>query len=80
VEGAQLLWIVRFRLADADWRVDGATCESALARFTVEAPGADLRLTRLPESFWYGERHETPVLEIRLPAIAGACATRIEVR
>lgn len=79
VQGAQLFWIVRFRLADADWRANGATCESALARFTVEAPGADLRLTRLPESFWYGERHETPVLEIRLPASAGACATRIEV-
>jgi hypothetical protein len=79
VDGAQSHWIVRFRLADSDWRLDGTICASALARFTIDATGAALRLTRLPESLWYGERHETPALEIRLPASAGACVTRIEV-
>lgn len=79
VSGAQSHWIVRFRLADADWRLEDYNCVSALARLHIEAPGAALALTRLPESLWYGERHDTPVLEIRLPASAGACTTRIEV-
>jgi hypothetical protein len=79
VSGAAAYWIVRFRLCAADWRIDGQNCVSESARISIASDEAALTLTKGPEALWYGESHETPVLEIRLPASVGRCITQIEV-
>jgi hypothetical protein len=77
--GVQDHWIVRLRLCAGDWRLEGQSCVSEFARFRVVADGAEVTLGKGQEALWYGESHQTPVLEIRLPANVGQCITQIEV-
>ncbi len=58
--------VIRWHLADADWKLDGHILSCGEMKLVVESDNQlMLSLVELPESRYYLEKHSMPVLEIK---------------
>lgn len=79
VDGFRDRAVLRWRLDDADWRLEGGVLTDGAVTITVRGDscqGVQLRLTTGEESLQYGEMHEVPVLEATVRQ-AGRMVTEI---